>query len=118
MLGFRADIPAVLARLGIFCLTSDSEGTPNAILEAMSAGLPVVATRVGGIPRLVRDGVTGLLIPPGDDHALTDALRTLLRDPERAREMGKAGRARVEAEFGCDAIVRQFEDYYFKQLTQ
>ncbi|MEW5938028.1 MAG: glycosyltransferase [Chloroflexota bacterium] len=118
MLGFRADIPAALARFDIFCLTSDSEGTPNAILEAMSAGLPVIATRVGGIPRLVRDGESGFLVPPGDDLALVEALRALLRDPARAREMGAAGRARIEAEFGCDTIVRQFEEYYLKQFEK
>ena len=112
LIGFRSDVPAVLSRLEIFCLTSDSEGTPNAVLEAMAAGLPVIATRVGGIPRIVDDGLSGLLVERGDVHGFADALRTLLNDPQRAKQMGAAGRARVIADFGTDTILRKFEEYY------
>lgn len=118
MIGFRSDIPAVLSRFEIFCLTSDSEGTPNAALEAMAAGLPVVATRVGGIPRLVEDGVSGFLVDPGDVRGLVEALRALLRDPVRARQMGAAGRQRVETRFGCGVIAQKFELYYLEQFTE
>lgn len=110
--GFRANVPEILPSFEIFCLTSDSEGTPNAILEAMAAGLPVIATRVGGIPDLVQDGVTGLLIEAGDVDGLGMALHALLSQPEKARKMGMAGRTRIEKEFSCDKIVRDFEEYY------
>jgi len=117
MLGFHSNVPALLLGFDVFCLTSDFEGTPNAVLEAMAAGLPVIATRVGGIPRLVQDGVNGFLIEPGDVHGLTEALRALLRNPQRARQMGAAGRKRAEAEFNCDVIVPRFEQYYLDQFA-
>lgn len=117
MLGFRSDIPAVLSRLEIFCLTSDSEGTPNAVLEAMAAGLPVIATRVGGIPRIIDDGLSGLLISPGDSDGLASALRMLLNDPQLAHRLGNAAKKRAETEFGARAIVRKFEEYYLAQLN-
>ena len=84
----------------------------------MAAGLPVIATRVGGIPRLVDHGVSGLLVDPGDSNGLADALRTLLRDPQLAKRMGAAGRSRVEAEFSCDVIARRFEEYYLAQIAE
>jgi glycosyltransferase involved in cell wall biosynthesis len=115
LIGFRSDVPAVLSRLEIFCLTSDSEGTPNAVLEAMAAGLPVIATRVGGIPRIVDDGVSGFLVERGDVNGFAEALRMLLRDPQRAILMGAAGRTRVESDFGTNTIVRKFEEYYLAQ---
>lgn len=118
LFGFYPDVPSLLHTFEIFCLTSDFEGTPNAVLEAMAAGLPVIATRVGGLPRLVDDGVSGLLIDPGDIHGLADSLRVLLRDPTRAKQMGIAGRKRVEAEFGPETIVRQFEEYYRMQFAK
>ena len=117
MFGFHSNVPALLPGFDIFCLTSDFEGTPNAVLEAMAAGLPVIATRVGGIPHIVRDGETGFLIEPGDVMGLADALRELLREPQRARRMGAAGRQRAEAEFSCGVIVPRFEQYYLEQFT-
>ncbi len=111
--GFHADVPSILPGFEIFCLTSDSEGMPNAILEAMAAGLPVVATRVGGIPRLVSHGETGLLVNRGDVVGFASAVRSLLQKPDLARQMGLAGRRRVEQEFSCQALAPQVEAYYF-----
>ena len=118
MTGFCRDVPALLQQLEIFCLTSDSEGLPNAILEAMAAGLPVVATRVGGVPELVQEGINGLLVEPGDVDGLARALRSLLLDPQKAHRMGQAGRERVELDFNCPRIAAQLQNLYLKFLNQ
>jgi glycosyltransferase involved in cell wall biosynthesis len=112
MNGFHARVSALLPGFEIFCLTSDSEGTPNVVLEAMAAGRPVIATSVGGVPCVVESGVTGLLVEPGDVDGLAGALRTLLRQPEKARQMGIAGRRRAESEFGCRKIAMLLEEFY------
>lgn len=114
--GFQVDVSTILADLEIFCLTSDSEGMPNALLEAMSAGLPVVATKVGGIPQIVEHGVTGFLIPPGDVDAFASALRELLENPSRARLMGNAGRQRVERDHSPQVVLPALESYYLSQI--
>jgi len=88
-----AVLPSVVARDG------QMEGIPVALMEAAAAGKPVVASRLSGVPELVRDGETGLLVPPGDPGALADAIRELLADPVRAGRMGEAGRRRVRSEF-------------------
>ena len=103
------DIRAHLRRAWVFALSSRSEASPNAILEAMACGLPVVATRVGGIPELVEDGKTGLLVPPRDPAALSAALTALLRDRPRRTMLGQAGRQRAAGEFGVARMVRQTE---------
>lgn len=110
--GYRDDVPALLAGCDVFCLPSSMEGLPLVVLEAMAHGKPVVATRVGGTPELVADGETGLLVEPGDEDALAGALGELLRDPERARHMGEAGRARVRAEFDADALTARVLSLY------
>jgi glycosyltransferase involved in cell wall biosynthesis len=89
----------------IFCLPSYSEGLPISVLEAMSASLPVVATGISGIPEQVLEGETGLLFQPRDQDALTDRLLQLLKDPERARAMGTAGRRRVEEVFDREVVT-------------
>ncbi|HXT22856.1 MAG TPA: glycosyltransferase family 4 protein, partial [Thermoanaerobaculia bacterium] len=102
--------PAAMARLfeaDVFCLPSTYEGLPLAILEAMAAGLPVVATAVSGNPEAVEDGTTGLLVPPESAAALADALIALLTDPERRRRMGEAGRARVAERFSIDRVAER-----------
>jgi glycosyltransferase involved in cell wall biosynthesis len=105
--GYRADVPAVLAGCEVFCLPSAAEGLPLVVLEAMAQGKPVVATDVGGTAEAVADGETGLLVPAGDAAALADALGQLLADPERARRMGEAGRARVERDFSLAESARR-----------
>jgi glycosyltransferase involved in cell wall biosynthesis len=89
----------LLARTAVFALPSLIDKSPYSVLEAMFAGVPVVSTRVGGIPELVEDGVTGLLVEPGDDDGLAAAILELLDDPARAEAMGAAGRARAFARF-------------------
>jgi len=111
-MGHRDDVPAILSASDLFVLPSESEASPNVILEAMAAGLPVVASKVGGIPELVTDGVTGFLVPPSDPPALTHALLDLIDHPERAGAFGQAGRARIEREYSFDRTVRQFETLY------
>ena len=97
--GYRDDSRSVLRQLDVVALPSRTEGLPLVVLEALAQGRPVVATPVGGTPEVVTDGVTGLLVPPGDPHALAAALRRLLDDPELARRLGEAGRERVAQDF-------------------
>lgn len=89
-----------------------SEAVSRAALEWMASGRPVIASSVGGLPDLVSDGVTGLLVPPGDSAALAEALSTLLLDPEKAEALGRAGRARWEKEFGLNAFYEATQQVY------
>ncbi len=94
-LGQRMDIPDLLGAADIFVLPSDSEALPTVLIEAGAAALPVIATRVGGIPEIVVDGETGIIIPPRQPQHLVQAIQQLLDQPQRAVEMGKAARARI-----------------------
>jgi glycosyltransferase involved in cell wall biosynthesis len=113
MPGFVADVRPLLAKADVLVLPSAAENCPLVVLQAMAAGLPVVASGVGGVPELVADGETGLLVPPGDAEALADALRNLLRDKALRARMGVAGRARVEREFTLarcvDGLLASYE---------
>lgn len=111
-LGHRDDVPQVLHGGDVFVLPSRSEAFPNSVMEAMAAGLPVVASNVGGIPELVRDGHNGRLVPPGDVDALARALVDVLGDPERAERFGRAGRRVIEETYSFDRMVEQFETLY------
>ena len=110
--GQRADVARLLGALDIFVLPSLREALPIAVMEAMAMGLPVVATRVGGIPEVVEDGMTGCLVPPGDEAALAAALGRLVADPALAARLGAAGRARVQAQFTVEQMVRRVEHLY------
>ena len=112
LLGHRADTPALLAACDIFALTSHSEGMSNTILEAMAAGRPVVATRVGGNPELVREGVTGLLVTSNNAGQLAAALGTLAGAPERARDMGSAAREIAASEFSVERMIDRYSAVY------
>jgi glycosyltransferase involved in cell wall biosynthesis len=105
----RATAMARLAEADVFCLPSTYEGLPLAILEAMAAGLPVVATAVSGNPEAVVDGVTGRLVPPESASALAEALIALLLDRETSRAMGEAGRQRVIERFDIAGVARRHE---------
>lgn len=110
--GFRADVDELLRESHVFVLPSLAEGLGLVLLEAMAAGLPVVATKVGGIPEVVVDGVTGRLVPPGDAAALAAAVREVLDNPDLARRWGEAGRRRVEQSFTAAEMGRQTLDLY------
>ena len=116
-LGFRPDAQALIKLMDVVAVPSVSEGTPLVVLEAMAAGVPVVASEVGGIPGQIRHGQEGILVPPADSRALGDALLDLLRDPERARRMGEAGRLRAGTEFGHENMVRRVEGIYRAALA-
>ena len=111
-LGVRADVDRLLAQADGFVLASRWEGFGLVFLEAMAAGKPVVATRVSAIPEVVEDNVTGLLVPPDDPAALAGALLELIRDPAQARQMGKAGHARVHAHFSAAAMIAKTAAVY------
>jgi glycosyltransferase involved in cell wall biosynthesis len=107
--GMRHDIPAVLSALDLFVLTSHTEANPVSILEAMSVGLPVVATRVGSVEETVADGISGYLVPPGDTIRLAQCVARLLAEPVRAAELGHRGRQVVCADWSLDSMVRGYE---------
>ena len=114
--GLRPDVPDLLAASDVLVLSSLWEGLPRVIPQAMAAGLPVVATAVAGNAEAVVDGVTGLLVPPHDPAALGAALAALLANGERARNLGAAGRARVD-EFSVDRMVDDIEALYARLLA-
>jgi glycosyltransferase involved in cell wall biosynthesis len=112
MLGYRSDASDVVAALEVAISSSAYEGSPLAVMEYMESARPIVATRVGGVPDLIEDGVNGLLVDPGDDAALAAAIGRMLADPEAARRMGEAARERRRREFTVDLMVRRFEALY------
>jgi glycosyltransferase involved in cell wall biosynthesis len=115
-LGRRADIAKILACCDIAVLPSRAEGLPNAVLEYMAAGLPTIASRVGGNGELIEDGVTGLLVPSEDSAALSDALLAVLRDPESARRMAQNGREFTIQNFSFERLVREVDELYSELL--
>jgi glycosyltransferase involved in cell wall biosynthesis len=110
--GHRDDVPRLLAAADVLVLPSLYEGLPNVVLEAMRFAKPVVATAAPGTTEVVADGRTGLLVPLRDPPALAQAIRTVVRDPELARRLGAAGRARVESEFRVDSMIEAFATLY------
>jgi glycosyltransferase involved in cell wall biosynthesis len=117
-LGRRDDVPDVLASLDVVLSSSDYEGSPLALMEAMEAARPIAATAVGGVTDLIEDGVHGLLVPPRDPAALARAADTLLRDRPAARAMGERARERRAREFDLDVTVRTFEGLYDEVLRR
>ena len=115
-LGWIDDLTSVLPRWDAFVMPSLEEGFPIAALDAMAAGLPVVATSVGGIPELIEDGKTGWLVPPRDAEALTSRLRLLLSNPELRLSMGAAGYARVRDHFSAAQMAGSFAQLYDELL--
>jgi glycosyltransferase involved in cell wall biosynthesis len=110
--GHRDDVPRLLAAADVLVLPSLYEGLPNVVLEAMRFRKPVVATSAPGTTELVVDGRTGLLVPVKKPPALAQAIRSVVADPELARRLGEAGRARVEEEFRAGAMVGRYADLY------
>jgi len=116
--GLRDDVPELLAMSDLFVLSSINEGMGRVLVEAMAVGLPAVATRVGGVPDVVVDGGTGLLIPPRDPDALAEATIALLKDEDMRRRMGEAGRDRVDPDFSLEEMVRKIESVYEELITE
>ena len=110
--GFRSDVPSLLKGLDLFVMSSITEGLGTSVLDAMAAGLAVVATRAGGIPESVVEGATGLLAPPADAPALARAIAVLLRDAPRRRAFGAAGRRRAHASFNAERMVEETAAVY------
>jgi L-malate glycosyltransferase len=117
-LGRRGDIPDVLASCDIAVLPSRAEGLPNAVLEYMAAGLPTIASRVGGNAELVEDGVTGLLVPPENSEELATALLRLLRDPELARRMAASGQKIVVENYSFERLIQEVDMLYTELLDR
>lgn len=115
-LGHRNDVPALLAAADVFVLPSRSEAFPNGAIEAMAAGLPVVACAVGGLLDLIETGRTGILVPPSDPEPLAAALRSLYDEPERAKAIGREARREVQARYSFERMVAAFEDLYDTEL--
>jgi len=110
--GRQAGVEELLRGADLFVLPSRREGLPMAILEAMASGVPIVATRVGGVPEIIEDGEDGVLVPPEDPGALAAALGGLLDHPDRRAAMGIAARRKAEREFSlADAVDRYSEIY-------
>ncbi len=118
LLGFRDDVRDLLARADVFLLSSISEGISLTLLEAMAAGLPVVATDVGGNSEVVVPERTGLLVPPSDPIALADATLRVLHDRGLAERLGAAGHDRVEEDFSVRAMVSAYEALYLEILRR
>jgi glycosyltransferase involved in cell wall biosynthesis len=116
LLGRRSDMPEVLSAFDLFVLSSHDEGMSNALLEAMAMQLAVVATGVGGTGEVVRDGESGVLVPPRDPARLAAAIGDLLGKPERRQAMGRLGREIVERGFSAHAMVKEMEGLYDRLL--
>jgi len=114
--GHRSDVPQILAEATVSVLPSHSEGLSNTLLESMAAGVPVVATRVGGNPELVIEGVTGLLVPPQEPRILANAIAQLLNDKALARKMGERARQIASKEFSMTRMVQLTQEMYFSQI--
>ncbi|MGE5673607.1 MAG: glycosyltransferase family 4 protein [Mycobacterium leprae] len=110
--GFVSEMPAFLGQIGLFVSSSRTEGLGLVLLEAMAAGRPVVATRVGGVPEVVADGETGILVEPENPEALAGAMKRLLSDPGLAARMSEAGRRRVEQQFSSRRMAEQTAALY------
>ena len=111
-LGWVTDLPRLYGALEVVVLTSRNEGTPVALIEAGAAGRPAVATDVGGVPDVVRDGVTGFVVPPGDHEAVAARILALLEHPETAAAMGEAGREWVRSRFAAERLVEDLIALY------
>jgi glycosyltransferase involved in cell wall biosynthesis len=118
LLGERRDVPELLAGADMFVLSSASEGMPVSVLEAMAASLPVVGSRVGGVPELVVEGETGLLVEPGNVGELAAAIDRLLADPGLRGQLGEAGRERVKLHFALDPFRRAHVELYSRELAR
>jgi glycosyltransferase involved in cell wall biosynthesis len=117
-LGHVDDVAALLRRSGVFAFPSLMEASPNAVIEAMSAGLAVAASDVGGIPEVIEHGRNGVLVAPGDAAALAAAIGALIEDRESCERLGAAARATIQARFSFDRMVDAFHSLYVTELRR
>jgi glycosyltransferase involved in cell wall biosynthesis len=117
-LGFRTDLPELLALADLQVHTSDEEGVPLAILSGMAAGKPIVSTRAGGIPEVIRDGHSGVLVPIRQPEAFADAIYALIRDTGRQRALGSAARHFIETKYSLAAATAHVERLYAEVVTR
>jgi glycosyltransferase involved in cell wall biosynthesis len=117
LLGLRSDVPELLNAADVFVLSSDYEGNPLAVMEAMAAGKPMICTAVGGVPELVEGGC-GLLVPPQDIKALALAMRHLLESPEARKSMGEASAGRAVERFDVRVMTEAYETLYRKLIMK
>lgn len=117
-LGQRRDVADLMRTFDCYVLSSVIEGMPNALLEAMALGRPVVTTSAGGSAEIVVDGSSGLVVPPNDARALADAVERVLRDPALARRLAEQGERRVREQFSLDAMLRSFDQLYRSELER
>jgi glycosyltransferase involved in cell wall biosynthesis len=114
--GMRDDVPDLLQAMDLWVMSSLREGLPVALLEAMAAGLPIVATSVGGIPDAVTDGREARLVPPGDARALGDAIAACLDDPDLAARLGRRAQQRAGEQYSIDSVARRIETVYREEI--
>ncbi|GAF84607.1 unnamed protein product, partial [marine sediment metagenome] len=112
LLGFRDDVARLLSRATVFVMPSDSEGLPLALLESMSMGVPIVASRVGGIPEAIDDHASGRLVPPANPEALARAMLEICEDPELRRRISSGALKRFEERFRAETMVDHYERLY------
>ncbi|MHC4663834.1 MAG: glycosyltransferase [Planctomycetota bacterium] len=116
--GFRNDVPDLLGFFDVFVMPSTMEGLGTSILDALAAGTPVVATRVGGIPEIIEDRKTGYLVPPHNPIVLAEAIGNLLNNPDRAKDFAGAGRRRINEKFAVSGMVEATEGAYYRRLAR
>ena len=117
-MGFRRDVPQILKAMDVFVLSSVDEAFGISLIEAMYMGLPCVATNVGGIPEVVKNGSTGILVAPANSEALAKAIKELLDKPELAERYGAAGKKRVWENFTADKYIDKLENLYDELLAK
>jgi len=115
-LGERDDVEGWLAAMDIFVHTAKFEGMPNAVMEAMAMGLPVVASAVDGTRDLIEDGISGYLLPPGDVNAFAERIHGLIEDPEAAHRLGERAHHEVLERFGMSRMIQAY-DHLFRSLV-
>ena len=118
LIGKQNNVPSILAASDIFALSSNWEGNPLAVMEAMAAGLPVIATEVGGVPELVQSGEQGWLVPAGDRLGFTAAMKNLLEDAETRQAMGRAAQTRAMREFRVERMVEGYANLYREMVSR
>jgi glycosyltransferase involved in cell wall biosynthesis len=116
--GWRRDLPAIYADLDALVVSSDNEGTPVSAIEAMASACPVVATRVGGLPDIIADEETGLLVPPRNAEALSDAVLRLLNNPETARNMSRKAMLMARQRFSTRRLMTDMEHFYTQLVEE